>query len=487
MGRHNYIPFDLCIETAGGRAAALVLRGSPLPATRRQDFTTADNNQSEVSLALSAGPSPYAKNNVAIGSLSLTDIPDSLAGKPQIRIDLRVDCSLNIELEIACLLDGTLHCKNKALLHIDNDKILLIESMMDGDLEEHRKDRELVTASDDLRELVRQAEDHLFTSHQTLRKKLTGLIAEAGPALESADLKSILDIKRKLSSTIPQGFFGWFGQGSTTTFGDFLGHTSPPKSYDITAISLQDKVHLLKRCVIGISTNDSYDGPAYPELRASLIGNPRTSKLLPESIRNYRSRDEIWEFIKNKFSRYAERREYWRTEFDPLLTSLESGELTPSANSVEVTLSRGDLMHVREVWKKSYERRIQDPEGALTSARSLIESTCKHILDECGEPYKEGTDLRTLYREAAKKLNLAPEQHAVQALKQILQGCVSVVEGLATLRSVLGDAHGKSKKAGRPLPIHAELGVNLAGAICTFLLETSELRKKSSAKSDGKN
>jgi hypothetical protein len=58
-----------------------------------------------------------------------------------------------------------------------------------------------------------------------------------------------------------------------------------------------------------------------------------------------------------------------------------------------------------------------------------------------------------------------------EVFKRILGGATNVVENLGSLRNKIGDAHGK----GRPvavLPRHAQLAVNLAGTIATFLVET---------------
>ena len=74
----------------------------------------------------------------------------------------------------------------------------------------------------------------------------------------------------------------------------------------------------------------------------------------------------------------------------------------------------------------------------------------------------------------AEKLNLAPSKHTEDIFKQILGGCHSVVQGLGALRSRVGDAHGQGKKAVKPAPRHAELAVNLAGAMATFIAQTWE-------------
>jgi len=75
-------------------------------------------------------------------------------------------------------------------------------------------------------------------------------------------------------------------------------------------------------------------------------------------------------------------------------------------------------------------------------------------------------------------LKIAPSQHTEQVFKQILGGCTSVVEGLAALRNRLGDAHGGGRARIKPAPRHAQLAVNLAGAMTAFLVATWEARKQ---------
>ena len=73
-------------------------------------------------------------------------------------------------------------------------------------------------------------------------------------------------------------------------------------------------------------------------------------------------------------------------------------------------------------------------------------------------------------------MNLAPSQHTEQVFKQILGG-YHAVEGLGVLRNRISDAHGQWKKPVCAAPRHAELAVNLAGALATFLLASHEDRK----------
>ena len=93
-------------------------------------------------------------------------------------------------------------------------------------------------------------------------------------------------------------------------------------------------------------------------------------------------------------------------------------------------------------------------------------------------PVRDNPDMNKLYRLTAEELRIAPSQHTEQVFKQILGGCTAVVEGLAALRNRLGDAHGKGKVGVRPAARHAELAVNLSGALAIYLLATHEARKE---------
>jgi hypothetical protein len=89
---------------------------------------------------------------------------------------------------------------------------------------------------------------------------------------------------------------------------------------------------------------------------------------------------------------------------------------------------------------------------------------------------QEADDLPVLYRKLAKVLKLAPDDHTEQVFKQILGSCQSVVESLGALRNKLSDAHSPGPKRARPQTRHAELAVNLAGAMAVFLVSTWEAR-----------
>lgn len=241
---------------------------------------------------------------------------------------------------------------------------------------------------------------------------------------------------------------------------------------------LINKVESLKVMLVSQATGGGADAMEYKALRQELVNIPRVAKLLPRFVHVCRDPGEFWSFIKPKFATYAERREYLRNEFDQLLSMLETASRTPSDAGITATVKAVSSAYIQETWHKALERRSTDPEGAITAARTLLESVCKHILDAAGTPYDDSADLPKLYSLTAKQLNLSPSQHTEQLFKQILGGCQTVVEGVGALRNRHSDAHGKGATGTKPAPRHAELAVNLSGTMATFLLQTWEARKK---------
>ncbi|HHD79578.1 MAG TPA: abortive phage resistance protein [Epsilonproteobacteria bacterium] len=219
--------------------------------------------------------------------------------------------------------------------------------------------------------------------------------------------------------------------------------------------------------VVARATGSDFDNELYTAVRNRLLGNKALEKLIPDWVKTKRTIDQFWTFIKGRFSTYQERREFLWDEFAPILNYLETKSTSPLEESIVF-----DEAHIHTQWQKALERKQIEPEGAITSARTLIESTLKHILDVQAIQFNDGADLPELYKEVSKSLNLAPELHQEQIFKQILGGASGVVSGLGALRNKLGDAHGKSKYSVKPSERHSELAVNLAGAMAIFLLKT---------------
>lgn len=95
----------------------------------------------------------------------------------------------------------------------------------------------------------------------------------------------------------------------------------------------------------------------------------------------------------------------------------------PADQLISSALEAFDEEWVHAAWTKASDRRKADPEGAITSARTLLETVCKHVIDEADGSYGDKDDLPKLYLLAAEKLNLAPSQHSEQVFKAILGNC----------------------------------------------------------------
>ena len=234
-----------------------------------------------------------------------------------------------------------------------------------------------------------------------------------------------------------------------------------------------ERAEYLVNLLVSAATGGDRDERGFKELRSHFLSDASLQALIPDWLRTCRSLTQFWPFVKRKFDHYAERREFIWAEFGPLLAFLEKGE-APAVDAIDAGLQDFSEGGVHDLWRKALERMTSDPEGAITLAKSLLESVLKHILDERKLTYSEKADLPELYRFVAKELNLAPDQHTEENFKRILGGITSVVNELGSLRNRLGDAHGRGKGGVRPAPRHAELAVNLAGSIALFLVGTTK-------------
>ncbi|TVU88648.1 TIR domain-containing protein [Vreelandella titanicae] len=101
-----------------------------------------------------------------------------------------------------------------------------------------------------------------------------------------------------------------------------------------------DKLSYLANLLTSRATGLSADQREYEILRHDLLSNSSISNLLPRWLKQHRSLDTFWGFIKHKFGTYAERRTFISEEFTPALDALEfglDGEKTASLNAPAVS------------------------------------------------------------------------------------------------------------------------------------------------------
>ena len=111
-----------------------------------------------------------------------------------------------------------------------------------------------------------------------------------------------------------------------------------------------------------------------------------------------------------------------------------------------------------------------DYDGAITNARTLVESVCLFILEKSKISYKSDGNLIKLHKKVYEVLKMDPALYPYDCFKQILSGVISIINGLSNLRNVMGDAHARSeRKDYKPNNRHALLAVNIAKVISEFL------------------
>ena len=94
-------PLTLGLETLGGVATPILERNTTIPARRSQVFSTADDNQTAVTIHVLQGERPMAADNVSLGQFNLEGIPPARRGMPQIEVTFDIDANgiLNVSAQ----------------------------------------------------------------------------------------------------------------------------------------------------------------------------------------------------------------------------------------------------------------------------------------------------------------------------------------------------------------------------------------------------
>lgn len=213
--------------------------------------------------------------------------------------------------------------------------------------------------------------------------------------------------------------------------------------------------------------------------RDRMLLDPIARRLAPAFVTRCSTPNLLWGYLRSRATgtgSWAVRRGEMHDAVDPILDALASAAPGPGDDLVSDAVERLDAASVRDAWTRAIERRDTDPEAAVTSARSLLEATCKTILDDRGQPYDDGADLPALYKVVQKTLRLSPADQTEDRFRAILGACTTVVKEIGSVRNRHSDAHAPGRKSYRVAPRHAALAVNLAGSMALFLIETHEAR-----------
>lgn len=134
-----------------------------------------------------------------------------------------------------------------------------------------------------------------------------------------------------------------------------------------------------------------------------------------------------------------------------------------------VELSQTTVTGIRMQWMTAASRLPQQPAGAITAARALLESTCKTILHELKETPDSSGDLGRLYKQVRVRIGIDPTQGPSQSVHQLLSGLTQCVHGIAALSNAAGDRHGLVAGTKIDDVSFAGLCVHAAGTVSLFL------------------
>lgn len=227
--------------------------------------------------------------------------------------------------------------------------------------------------------------------------------------------------------------------------------------------------------LIELSLSGRYnDKNRYQQIRSKMIKSTDLGLNIPEPIKECNTLSSLISRLQSE-SNYDDS-EYQRTELEEDTVEIENsidGELINGASVyIFEELSGIDIKALNNQWRKAYTRCNYDPDGAITAAKTLLESTMMIILDESNIEYKENSSTPSLYRLTSKVLNLDPSNRENGIVKKALGGCATLVNFLCEIRNEFGDAHGNASKVTiYPSQEIARLVISLSGHLSIWLLK----------------
>ena len=176
-------PLTLGIETMGGVATALIEKNTTIPTKKSQIFSTADDNQSAVTIHVVQGERKQASGNKSLGRFDLADIPPAPRGMPQIEVTFDLDAN------------GILHvgAKDKATGKEQSIRITASSGLSDDEIEQMVQDAEANAEA-----------DKQFEELVTTRNTLEGLINATKKTLEEAGDKASEEEKAAIEAAVKE-------------------------------------------------------------------------------------------------------------------------------------------------------------------------------------------------------------------------------------------------------------------------------------------
>lgn len=191
-------PLSLGIETLGGVFTRLIDRNTTIPTTKSQVFSTADDNQSAVTIKVFQGEREMAADNKILGQFDLVGIPPAMRGTPQIEVTFDIDPNGIVKVSAKDKASGkSQEIKIQASGGLSDDEIKNMVKDAEINAESDKKRRELVEAKNQAESLVRETEKNVTEYGDKIsdddKKAIETALEDLKSLKESEDLSAIQD------------------------------------------------------------------------------------------------------------------------------------------------------------------------------------------------------------------------------------------------------------------------------------------------------